>query len=214
MVCFRGVTKMYASEQHAGDAAGMVWQLKCCARRVLHVQRVWDAAQQVLARQGALYIQRHCLQVQGPLQDTTFRESLVCYYTSPGGVYGSDDGRDSVLLDQLAHVLLVLLHLRVPVFHGALLNASIAVPCVPAGAAPCSRCNHIIMPTLDRGQAGQLPASLPLYLPDSFSLHSELFTDGLQGLAVIIPAAQNVRFPLGQVLCHSIFKGVVQFLGV
>lgn len=37
-------------------------QLKCCARRVLHVQRVWDAAQQVLARQGALYIQRHCLQ--------------------------------------------------------------------------------------------------------------------------------------------------------
>mgnify|MGYP003359842138 CR=1 FL=1 len=59
---FRGVTKMYASEQHAGDAAGMVWQLKCCARRVLHGQRVWDAAQQVLARQGALYIQRHCLQ--------------------------------------------------------------------------------------------------------------------------------------------------------
>jgi hypothetical protein len=46
MVCFRGVTKMYASEQHAGDAAGMVWQLKCCARRVLHVQRVWDASQQ------------------------------------------------------------------------------------------------------------------------------------------------------------------------
>lgn len=62
MVCFRGVTKMYASEQHAGDTAGMVWQLECCARRVLHGQRVWDAAQQVLARQGALYIQRHCLQ--------------------------------------------------------------------------------------------------------------------------------------------------------
>ena len=39
----------------------IVW-LKCCARRVLHGQRVWDAAQQVLARQGALYIQRHCLQ--------------------------------------------------------------------------------------------------------------------------------------------------------
>ena len=39
----------------------IVW-LKCCARRMLHVQRVWDAAQQVLARQGALYIQRHCLQ--------------------------------------------------------------------------------------------------------------------------------------------------------
>nr|DAL89204.1 MAG TPA: hypothetical protein [Caudoviricetes sp.] len=38
----------------------IVW-LKCSARRVLHVQRVWDAAQQVLARQGALYIQRHCL---------------------------------------------------------------------------------------------------------------------------------------------------------
>ena len=37
-------------------------QLKCCARRVLHVQRVWDAAQQVLATQGAVYIQGHCLQ--------------------------------------------------------------------------------------------------------------------------------------------------------
>ena len=39
-------------------------QLKCCARRVLHVQRVWDAAQQVLAAQGAVYIQGHCLQEQ------------------------------------------------------------------------------------------------------------------------------------------------------
>ena len=29
---------------------------------MLHGQRVWDAAQQVLARQEALYIQRHCLQ--------------------------------------------------------------------------------------------------------------------------------------------------------
>ena len=37
-------------------------QLKCSVRRVLHGQRVWDAAQQVLARQEALYIQRHCLQ--------------------------------------------------------------------------------------------------------------------------------------------------------
>ena len=37
-------------------------QLKCCARRVLHVQRVWDASQQVLATQGAVYIQGHCLQ--------------------------------------------------------------------------------------------------------------------------------------------------------
>lgn len=65
-------------------------QLKCCARRVLHGQRVWDAAQQVLARQGALYIQRHCLQVQGPLQEhTTFRESLVCYTSPPGGVDSS-----------------------------------------------------------------------------------------------------------------------------
>ena len=39
----------------------IVW-LKRSSRRVLHGQRVWDAAQQVLARQGALYIQRHCLQ--------------------------------------------------------------------------------------------------------------------------------------------------------
>ena len=41
---------------------------------------VWDAAQQVLATQGAVYVQGHCLQALGPLQEhTTFRESLVCY---------------------------------------------------------------------------------------------------------------------------------------
>lgn len=42
-------------------SGGFVVQQKRCARQVLHGQRVWDAAQQVLARQGALYIQRHCL---------------------------------------------------------------------------------------------------------------------------------------------------------
>ena len=68
--------------------ANRIVQLKCCARRGLHGQRVWDAAQQVLARQEALYIQRHCLQVQGPLQEhTTFRDSLVYYTSPPGGVY-------------------------------------------------------------------------------------------------------------------------------
>ena len=73
-------------------------RLKCCARRVLHVQRVWDAAQQVLARQEALYKQRHCLQVQGPLQEhTTFRESLVCYTSPPGGVGSSGFVRGSRL---------------------------------------------------------------------------------------------------------------------
>ena len=53
---------------------------------------VWDSSQQVLATQGAVYVQGHCLQEQrlykrlhclqalGPLQEhTTFRESLVCY---------------------------------------------------------------------------------------------------------------------------------------
>lgn len=49
---------------------------------------VWDSSQQVLATQGAVYVQGHCLQVLGPLQEhTTFRESLVCYTSPPGGVY-------------------------------------------------------------------------------------------------------------------------------
>ena len=61
---------------------------------------VWDSSQQVLAAQGAMYIQGHCLQEQrlyrrlhclqalGPLQEhTTFRESLVCYTSPPGGAY-------------------------------------------------------------------------------------------------------------------------------
>lgn len=60
---------------------------------------VWDSSQQVLATQGAVYVQGHCLQEQrlykrlpclqvlGPLQEhTTFRESLVCYTSPPGGV--------------------------------------------------------------------------------------------------------------------------------
>ena len=63
-------------------------------------QWVWDSSQQVLATQGAVYVQGHCLQEQrlykrlhclqtlGPLQEhTTFRESLVCYTSPPGGVY-------------------------------------------------------------------------------------------------------------------------------
>lgn len=43
---------------------------------------VWDSSQQVLATQGAVYVQGHCLQ-----EHTTFRESLVCYTSPPGGVY-------------------------------------------------------------------------------------------------------------------------------
>ena len=35
-----------------------------------------------------LYRRLHCLQALGPLQEhTTFRESLVCYTSPPGGVY-------------------------------------------------------------------------------------------------------------------------------
>ena len=45
-------------------------------------------------------------------------------------------------------------------------------------------------------------------------MHSKFFTDGPQGLAVIIPAAQNVGFLISQVLCHSVFKGIVQLFGV
>ena len=62
IVCFRGVTKMYANEQHTGDAAGMVWQLKCCARRVLHGQGFGMLPNKFLHSKRALYRQRHCLQ--------------------------------------------------------------------------------------------------------------------------------------------------------
>ena len=61
---------------------------------------VWDSSQQVLQRKGpcmyraiackssVLYIRLPCLQALGPLQEhTTFRESLVCYTSPPGGVY-------------------------------------------------------------------------------------------------------------------------------
>ena len=61
----------------------------------------------------------------------------------------SDDGRNSVLFDQFAHMFLVLLHLFVPVFHGEFLNAAVAAPCVPASAAPRSRCDYIITPALE-----------------------------------------------------------------
>ena len=118
-------------------------------------------------------------------------------YTSPGGVYGSDDGRDSVLFDQFAHMFLVLLHLFVPVFHGAFLNAAAGLPGAKTGSPPCPRADGLIMPTLDRGQSRQLAASPPFYLPDPLSLHSEFFTNGLRGLAVIIPAAQNVSSKSG-----------------
>ena len=79
---------------------------------MLHGQRVWDAAQQVLATQGAVYIQGHCLQEQRivytvallatefvhticagmcrvykfPKGTRTLEQSLVGY-TSPGVVY-------------------------------------------------------------------------------------------------------------------------------
>ena len=71
---------------------------------------VWDSSQQVLATQGAVYVQGHCLQEQrlykrlhclqalGPLQEhTTFRESLVCYTSPPGGVDSLESVRGSRL---------------------------------------------------------------------------------------------------------------------
>ena len=90
----------------------IVW-LKCCARRVLHGQRVWDAAQQVLAAQGAMYIQGHCLQEQRivytaallatefvhticagvcrvykfPKGTRTLKQSLVCLHLARRGVW-------------------------------------------------------------------------------------------------------------------------------
>ena len=70
------------------------------------------------------------------------------------------------------------------------------------------------MPALDRGQAFHFANCFALDYTHPFPSHSQFFTDGLQGLAVIIPAAQNIRFTLGQVLGHGCFKGCVQLLGV
>ena len=42
----------------------------------------------IACKSSVLYIRLPCLQVLGPLQEhTTFRESLVCYTSPPGGVY-------------------------------------------------------------------------------------------------------------------------------
>ena len=120
-----------------------------------------------------------CRVYKFPKGTRTLKQSLVCY-TSPGGVYGSDDGRNSVLFDQFAHMFLVLLHLFVPVFHGAFLNAAARLSCTKAGSSPCLCAYGLIMPTLDRGQSRQLAASPPLYLTDPLLLHSKFFPDGPQ----------------------------------
>ena len=42
----------------------------------------------IACKSSVLYIRLPCLQALGPLQEhTTFRESLVCYTSPPGGVY-------------------------------------------------------------------------------------------------------------------------------
>ena len=70
------------------------------------------------------------------------------------------------------------------------------------------------MPALDRGQSFHFADCFTLDYTHPFPSHSQFFTNGLQGLAVIIPAAQNSCFTLGQMLRHGCFKGCVQLFGV
>ena len=108
MVCFRGVTKMYAAGKHFVEVnkmltAEVLRPAGCCTfkgfgmlpNKFLQGKRLCtykDTACSAYAGTAA-----HYLQVQGPLQEhTTFCESLVCY-TSPGGVDSSGFVRGSRL---------------------------------------------------------------------------------------------------------------------
>ena len=87
-----GVHWLCASERGPGVFCGAARAGRLCGFGIL--------PNKFLQRKGAMYIQGHCLQEQrlyrrlhclqalGPLQEhTTFRESLVCYTSPPGGVY-------------------------------------------------------------------------------------------------------------------------------
>ena len=86
------VRRLRASERGPGACCGAAraWQL--CGFGILpnkFLQRKGPCMYRAIAcKSSVLYIRLPCLQVLGPLQEhTTFRESLVCYTSPPGGVY-------------------------------------------------------------------------------------------------------------------------------
>lgn len=86
------VRRLRASERGPGACCGAAraWQL--CGFGILpnkFLQRKGPCMYRAIAcKSSVLYIRLPCLQALGPLQEhTTFRESLVCYTSPPGGVY-------------------------------------------------------------------------------------------------------------------------------
>lgn len=81
---------MVSAGAEAGCGAARAWQL--CGFGILpnkFLQRKGPCMYRAIAcKSSVLYIRLPCLQALGPLQEhTTFRESLVCYTSPPGGVY-------------------------------------------------------------------------------------------------------------------------------
>ena len=81
---------MVSAGAEAGCGAARAWQL--CGFGILpnkSLQRKGPCMYRAIAcKSSVLYIRLPCLQALGPLQEhTTFRESLVCYTSPPGGVY-------------------------------------------------------------------------------------------------------------------------------
>ena len=92
MISPGGVRWLRASERGPGACCGAAraWQL--CGFVILpnkFLQRKGPCMYRAIAcKSSVLYIRLPCLQALGPLQEhTTFRESLVCYTSPPGGVY-------------------------------------------------------------------------------------------------------------------------------
>lgn len=92
MISPGGVRWLRTSERGPGAYCGAAraWQL--CGFGILpnkSLQRKGPCMYRaIVCKRQRLYKRLPCLQVLGPLQEhTTFRESLVCYTSPPGGVY-------------------------------------------------------------------------------------------------------------------------------
>ena len=87
-----GVRWPRASERGPGAYCGAARAGRLCGFGILpnkFLQRKGPCMYRAIAcKSSVLYIRLPCLQALGPLQEhTTFRESLVCYTSPPGGVY-------------------------------------------------------------------------------------------------------------------------------
>lgn len=89
-VCSARRSPAGAAAGYIGCGAARAWLL--CGFGILpnkFLQRKGPCMYRAIAcKSSVLYIRLPCLQALGPLQEhTTFRESLVCYTSPPGGVY-------------------------------------------------------------------------------------------------------------------------------